>query len=170
MGNRGIFFRATICALFLFAVAGSLRSQGRLTATALNPLTDATSLYKLQFTSPALLDSGAGFVLIFPNGFDLSRVRIAASSTILGGMTVRTRGRKALVLRKENGLRIPAGRNVDLWLSAVKSAGNAGPNQITLEVYSDKKLATTRFESDVNNPRPAAQLVGDVVLKLAPRR
>jgi len=170
MENRGILFRATICALFLFGVAGSLRSQGRLTATALNPLTGATSLYKLQFTSPAPLDSGAGFVLIFPSGFDLSRVSIAASSTILGGMTVRTRGREALVLRKENGPRIQAGRNVDLWLSAVKSASNAGPNQIALEVYSDKKLATTRFESDVNSSRPAAKLVGDVVLKLAPQR
>jgi len=170
MGNKGLLFRAAVCATLLFGGAGGLRAQGTLSATALNPLTEATSLYKLQFRFAVPIDSGAGFVLDFSRGFDVSQVKVAASSTILGGLTVRVRENKVLVLRKGSGPLIPSGRGVDLWLSAVRNANGAGSNTIALEEYSDAKLAVRRFESSANNVRPAARVVGDVALRLAPRR
>ena len=170
MGKKGLLYRAAVCATLLVGGAGSLRAQGTLSATALNPLTEATTLYKLQFRSALPIDSGAGFVLDFPPGFDVSQVKVAASSTILGGLTVRVRENRVLVLSKGTGPLIPSGRSVDLWLSAVRNPDGAGSNTIALEEYSDGKRAVRRFESSANNVRPAARLVGDVALRLAPKR
>ncbi len=168
---KGVLVSATIGALVLGAAVDALYSQEKLTATAVNPLTNASSLYRIQFKSPVPLEVGAGFVLTFSGGFDLSRVNIAASSTILGGFTVRQNGQKLLVLRKARGPRLPAGKSVDLWISAVKNASSIGASRITLETYSDKKNAIARFESKENKTSSAVPpLVGEVVLRAEPLR
>ena len=92
---------------------------------ALNTEAEAASLYTLNFTLPDTLQPDAVLEVIFPNGFDLSRVNLAGSATINGGFKVSVQGQTIKVSRKGKGVLKYPGDKVDLKFSTVVNSSRS---------------------------------------------
>lgn len=77
------------------------------------------SVYELTFTPQATISPEAEFVLEFPPGFDLSRVKIASSDEMKGGFTVTVAQRKVFLKRTGLGPSIASGTPVKLSVGVI---------------------------------------------------
>lgn len=111
--------------LFLLTFVLPLFAQTSLNVSPENRTAAAVSLYKLEFALPEALPADGALTVTFPEGFDLSRVKIAASATINGGFETHVKGRRVVIVRKGEGKSLNQGASVDLLLTAVKNAEQA---------------------------------------------
>lgn len=77
------------------------------------------SVYELTFTPQEAISPEAEFVLEFPPGFDLSRVKIASSDEMRGGFTVTVAQRKVFLKRTGLGPSIAPGMPVKLSVGVI---------------------------------------------------
>ena len=77
------------------------------------------SVYELTFTPQETISPEAEFVLEFPPGFDLSRVKIASSDEMKGGFTVTVAQRKVFLNRTGLGPSIAPGTPVKLSVGVI---------------------------------------------------
>lgn len=77
------------------------------------------SVYELTFTPQETISPEAEFVLEFPPGFDLSRVKIASSDEMKGGFTVTVAQRKVFLKRTGLGPSIAPGTPVKLSVGVI---------------------------------------------------
>lgn len=77
------------------------------------------SVYELTFTPQETISPEAEFVLEFPPGFDLSRVKIASSDEMKGGFTVTVAQRKVFLKRTGLGPSIASGTPVKLSVGVI---------------------------------------------------
>ena len=92
---------------------------------ALNNQASAATLYSLDFTLSDTLYPDSVIEVAFPAGFDLSKVDIAGSKTINGGLDVEVRGQTVYLKRKGRGSVKNPGDKVDLKFSIVKNPATA---------------------------------------------
>lgn len=98
----------------------------------LNTQPGAASLYILNFSLSDTLPSDAIIEVSFPEGFDLSKVGIAGSSTINGGFSVSVAGQNVYVKRKGKGsIKLPGDR-VDVKFSTVVNPPDSDSNHLIL--------------------------------------
>jgi len=112
---------------------------------ALNTEAEAASLYTLNFTLPDTLQPDAVLEVIFPNGFDLSRVNLAGSATINGGFKVSVEGQTIKVSRKGKGVLKYPGDKVDVIFSIVKNPAAAESSHlIKLKIDQKRKNVSSK--------------------------
>ncbi|MFQ5638327.1 MAG: hypothetical protein ACE5IR_10085 [bacterium] len=111
----GLFLLNYTSSLFGLSLADSLRVQ------ALNNQVNAATLYALDFTLADTLFSESIIEVVFPTGFDLSRVTLAGSKTINGGFDVDVREQTVYLKRKGRGRMNIPGEKVDVKLAIVKN-------------------------------------------------
>ena len=110
---------------------------------ALNTEAEAASLYTLNFTLPDTLQPDAVLEVIFPNGFDLSRVNLAGSATINGGFKVSVQGQTIKVSRKGKGSLKYPGDKVELKFSTVVNSSRSDTGYL---------IIVNLKKADVNSP------------------
>lgn len=146
----------TVLVVLTQAVPGF--TQSALTVTPGNDDFGASSLYRLDFTLPDSLPPGGAISIVFPDGFDLSRVNLAGSSVIKGGLSTVVRAQEVLVIRRGEGQARPRGQKVDLLLSTVKNPGAAQVGaelHIRIFVHRDgsrilNQIRAKTYKSDTN--------------------
>jgi hypothetical protein len=105
------------------------------------------SVYELTFTAPESIPSETEFVLEFPEGFDLSRVKLASSDEMKGGFTVTVAQQKVLVKRTGLGPSVAAGTRVKLCVGVI-----VNPSDL-----SAPQRASVQWRSNPQAALPAAQ-------------
>ncbi|NIR50779.1 hypothetical protein GWO43_28220 [candidate division KSB1 bacterium] len=125
---------------FVLAAAFQLFAQNAVAINPANSETSAASIYTLEFSLPDSLSSNGAISIVFPDGFDLSGVSIAASSRIKGGFSTFVKGQTVLVFRNGEGDVKQTGEKVDLMLSAVKNPElTAGRFNLKLFIHEDSQ-------------------------------
>lgn len=141
-----VLFTLGAALLVVLALAPRLFAQTKqdsVEVKALNSQAGAASLYSLDFTLADTLYPDAEFEVVFPAGFDVSKVTIAGSKAINGGFDVKVEGQKVLVQRKGRGsIKLP-GEKVDVKFSTVTNPANPDSNH-KINVTIKKSRQTTR--------------------------
>lgn len=134
-----------------------LRAQNSMTIAPIDASVGATSLYRLEFALPDSLPVRGALSIVFPQQFDLSNVKIAASSTIKGGFTTAVVGQEVIVVRKGEGDLHRPGERVDLLLSAVKNPeGIPGSYVLKLSVHADGSQILEQLKNNAYTRKPDA--------------
>ena len=100
---------------------GTAYSQEQFELTAMFPEANAMSIYKLDFTLADTLKADGQLKITFPEAFDLSKVKMAGSSTINGGFTVKVADSTVLVSRSGIGNVVLPGTPVDVKFANIKN-------------------------------------------------
>ncbi len=131
------------CFYFMLLISPALLfGQNTLSVIPGNATPGKRSLYSLAFTLPDSLPSDGAMSVVFPAGFDLSGVKIAASNAIKGGFTTRVEGNEIILVRNGLGETLKSGQKVDLKLAVVRNAKTAaGP--FTLQVLMQHEQGKT---------------------------
>ena len=119
-----------------------LFAQGTISVKPENTTPGKNTLYSLDFVLPDSLPPDGALSIVFPDGFNLSGVKISASNVIKGGFTTRVKGREIIIVRNGLGKTIAAGKRVDLKLAVVKNAPVAS-GQFSLDLYLHKQNGNT---------------------------
>ena len=141
----GVFFvLITVCSIPLAS------AQSRLVITPENAAPGAFSLYKFEFALPDSLPRSGAVSLSFPASMDVSGVKVAASSTIKGGLQVYVQNKDVLVTRRGEGDALRAGTKVDLFLSVIKNPPDTASNlKLSARVHQDAGRARTQLRLGV---------------------
>jgi len=105
----------------------------------IDPEAGEVSIYQVSFVLSDTLPSDAVIIVTFPEGFDLSRVKVAGSSTINGGFKVSVDGQRVAIKRSGLGRPIPPGESVDVKFANVINPAREGKYAITVEILGDVK-------------------------------
>jgi hypothetical protein len=136
--------------LLLNPLPGFGQSGTALQVQAMNPRVSATSLYILTFTLSDTVYPNGSFELAFPAGFDLSKVAIAGSDAINGGLRVAVDAQKLNISRTGEGSVKNPGEKLDLKFSTVTNPAESTAHEITMTVkMSETRSATTDFRGTV---------------------
>lgn len=156
---------ALLMILTLFLTV-QLQAQSSITIDPVDANVGATSLYRLEFVLPDSLPATGAISVVFPEQFDLSNVKIAASATIKGGFTTAVVGQEVIVVRKGEGVLHRSGERVDLLLSAVKNPeGIPGSYVLKLSVLPDGSQILTQLRNNAYSRKPdAPSIEGNVSL------
>lgn len=162
------FLRAWPCAAVLLLLSWTVGfAQSGLSVAPENAKVGQASLYKFKFGLPDSLPSAGAVSLTFPPGFDLSRVLIAASSTINGGLRTEVVGRQVVVFRAGEGRGLAKGERVDLFISLVRNPPTAARANLQLFLHQDGvKLAEAVRKNEYRLDKNAPALRGAVTLTL----
>lgn len=136
-----IFVMATI--LYTPAIA-----QEQITISPLFREPGVNSIYEIKFTPTKAIPADAQFKVIFPEGFDLTKVKIAGSSTINGGFKTSVKDSVVLIERSGLGNIVAAGENVDLQFTTVKNPVTDKNYTITVEIQEkDGRLISKKLNT-----------------------
>lgn len=118
---------------FVFSLPGFLRAAD-LDSLKIEPLRNRAgqrSIYVVQFSLSDSVSSTAQMRISFPDGFDLSTVKMAGSNSIKGGFTTQVSGNDVVVSRTGKGSALAAGRMYEIMLANIT---NAPPGTYTVSV------------------------------------
>jgi len=103
-------------------LARVLMAQSGLMVTATSVTAEMPAVYIFSFQCDKPIGPAADIGVVFPAGFDLTKVLLADSRAMDGGLAVRVQGDTVWAQRSGRGSTIPAGTKVDLILAAVVPA------------------------------------------------
>ncbi len=113
----------TVLVLFtlLMVLSSSLRAQDSLTVTPSSLEAGKASIYELSFVTTDTLNADGQISVTFPQGIDLSDLKIASSITINGGFKVRVEDQKVFLTRTGLGRVILPNEKVSIKFGIVKN-------------------------------------------------
>lgn len=121
---------------FIFLlISGNVIAQSDARLIALNPQAGASSIYQFSFITADTMHSEAVFEIVFPGTIDISRVKIAGSSTINGGFSVSVSTDTVIVNRSGNGKAIEPGQSVSIEIATVKN-----PDALSEELRAQARI------------------------------
>ena len=127
------------CIFCFSSLSASGATIDSLSVKPVNPEAEAITIYEVSFVLSDTLSSDAVIMVTFPDGFDLSRVKLAGSSTINGGFKVSVDGQRAAIKRSGLGRPILPGENVEVKFANVRNPVAEGEYVITVEILGDVK-------------------------------
>jgi hypothetical protein len=132
--------------ILLFSTSlGAQTSADSVRVNALNSEAGATSLYTLEFTLADTLYPDAEVEVVFPPGFDVSKVTIAGSKAVNGGFEVNVAGQTVTVKRKGTGAVKLPGEKVDVMFAVVTNPPNPDSNhKINATIKRTQNTARTK--------------------------
>lgn len=107
--------------LMVLLLHGAAVSQEQLEVKAMFPEANAITIYKLQFILADTLNTDSHIKIVFPADFDLTKVKMAGSSTINGGFKVTVDDSTVILKRSGLGNVISPGKKVDVKFANVKN-------------------------------------------------
>ncbi len=119
---------ALLIVLSGFFLSANARAQNSVTFFPKDSSKNALTIYVLKFSLEKALPSDAAFRFLFSDGFDLSHVEIAGSSTINGGFEIEVKGQEVLISRTGLGDEIPAKKKAALKFALVINPDKAQEN------------------------------------------
>ena len=113
----------TVLVLFtlLMVLSSSLRAQDSLTVTPSRLEAGKASIYELSFVTTDTLNADGQISVTFPQGIDLSDLKIASSITINGGFKVRVAGQQVFLTRTGLGRVILPSEKVAIKFGIVRN-------------------------------------------------
>jgi len=131
---------AIVCIFCFSSLSASGATIDSLSVKPVNPEAEAITIYEvINFVLSDTLPSDAVITVTFPDGFDLSRVKLAGSSTINGGFKVSVDGQRVAIKRSGLGRPILPGENVEVKFANVRNPVAEGEYVITVEILGDVK-------------------------------
>ena len=127
------------CIFCFSSLSASGATIDSLSVKPVNPEAEAITIYEVSFVLSDTLPSDAVIMVTFPDGFDLSRVKLAGSSTINGGFKVSVDGQRVAIKRSGLGRPILPGENVEVKFANVRNPVAEGEYVITVEILGDVK-------------------------------
>jgi len=112
---------AIVCIFCFSSLSASGATIDSLSVKPVNPEAEAITIYEVNFVLSDTLPSDAVITVTFPDGFDLSRVKLAGSSTINGGFKVSVEDSVVTITRTGLGREIPPGQKVEIKFGNVKN-------------------------------------------------
>ncbi|HPI74416.1 MAG TPA: hypothetical protein PK843_04975 [bacterium] len=134
---------------FLLLIAGLGLAQSGLTVTATSTAAGTPAVYVFSFTADQELSPRAGLAVVFPSGFDLSKMMMADSRSIDGGWLVRVHADTVWAQRSGLGKTITAGTVVDLILAAVVAETIPAAPEWLLLHREESALQTSRQRAEI---------------------
>ena len=107
--------------ILVIALSSSLRGQDSLTVRPSSLEAGKASIYELSFVTTDTLNANGQISITFPQGMDLSDLKIASSITINGGFKVRVEGQKVFLTRTGLGRVILPNEKVDIKFGIVRN-------------------------------------------------
>lgn len=108
------------------------------------------SIYEIYFSVDQEITPNASVVVSFPEGFDLSDVSIASSTTINGGFEVSVNNSSVILKRTGLGKSIPPNEKVNIKFANVKNPDSAVSNQkVTIEIRNDNNQTVLNKEEEI---------------------
>ncbi len=133
----------------LLLISGLGLAQSGLTVTATSTAAGTPAVYVFSFTADQELSPRAGLAVVFPSGFDLSKVVMADSRSMDGGWLVRVQGDTVWAQRSGLGKAMAAGTAVDLILAAVVAETSAAAPEWLLLHREENALQTSRQRAEI---------------------
>ena len=130
---------AIVCIFCFSSLSASGATIDSLSVKPVNPEAEAITIYEVSFVLSDTLPSDAVIMVTFPDGFDLSRVKLAGSSTINGGFKVSVDGQRVAIKRSGLGRPILPGESVEVKFANVRNPVAEGEYVITVEILGDVK-------------------------------
>ncbi len=139
---------------------GQSLSRDHVDVRPLSSTAGAATLYRFDFTLQDTLRPDGVIEVVFPEGFDLSRVVVAGSQSINGGFRVEVKGQTVVLRRQGRGAARRPGEKVDVMLATVRNPGRADVAQaIVLRTSgpAGKQARAFRGEIVVSPKRSASE-------------
>ncbi|MBN1352568.1 hypothetical protein JXJ21_24475 [candidate division KSB1 bacterium] len=142
-------------ALLSFLQANFVRAQERVELKAIFPNADALSIYEIEFSLNDTLKATSEFKVTFPEAFDLSKVKIAGSSTINGGFSVKVAESTVILKRSGRGTDVLPGNTVDVKFANVKNPATPdATHKIKIEILNpNRRTIEKELELKIQAPK-----------------
>jgi hypothetical protein len=110
-----------IISIFILISAAQASPADTVNVVARHAESNAKSIYKIEFRLATAISPKAILKVTFPDGFDLSELKIASSTTMNGGFDAEVNGQVLLLKRSGLGREIKPGEKVDVNFAIVKN-------------------------------------------------
>lgn len=111
------------------------------------PETGKNSIYQINFIVSKAIHPRAGFRVTFSDGFDLSDLLIAGSTTINGGFDLSVEKQVVIIKRSGLGREIPANEKVDIKFAIVKNPREPRDDyKIVVEILDETEKSIVKQE------------------------
>lgn len=108
-----------VIAFTILLISNVIYGQNELQLKPMFPEAGKVTIYELKFNPPDSLDAKAQLKIVFPKVFDLSKVKMAGSSTINGGFQVDVVDSTVILKRTGLGQTLLPGEKVDVKFANV---------------------------------------------------
>lgn len=140
---KSIFLKLLLIFIFVFNGIGFTQEVLEIKPTF--EVVRALTIYEVKITCAQSLPADAKFQFTFPGEMNLTKIRLAGSSTINGGFKTQVKNNQVIIERSGLGDMIPSNKPVDLMFTSVINPDQAGNFVIKGEIITgDGKILLTK--------------------------